>query len=149
MSEHPVMFATIAFRRSVPNPGDAASHLRARCEPLVVGLKLQPELVVEDLEVAVSVAHDCFRHDHLHFLRHDADISLLAAVVAEAIETKAVLEMAEKDDVVLKRSIGPPATAASSSATTRGHTGRSSATHAGRSSTTHPGCSCATMRGHA
>src|SRR5262249_1246742 len=105
MSEHPVMFATIAFRRSVPNPGDAAWRLRARCEPLVVGLKLQPELVVEDLKVAVSAAYDGLRHDRLHFLRDDADVDLLAAVVAEPIETKAVLEMAEKGDVVLEHDI--------------------------------------------
>jgi hypothetical protein len=60
----------------------------------------------------------------LHFLRHDADIGLVAAVIAEAIEPKAVVEPAEKGDVVLKRNVGPPA--ASSSATR----------YAGRSSTT-------------
>jgi hypothetical protein len=64
----------------------------------------------------------------LHFLRQDADIGLVAAVIAEAIEPKAVVETAEKGDVVLKRNIGAPTTAASSSTTTRGYSGWSSAT---------------------
>src|SRR5215471_10479583 len=90
--------------QSVPNPGDAWDP-GARCDPLVVSPELQAELVVEDLKVAVSAAHDRLRHDRLHFLRHDADIDSVTAVIAEAIETKAVLQMAEKRDVVLKRNI--------------------------------------------
>src|SRR5262249_53507260 len=107
-----------------------------RCAPLLVGLKLQPELFVEDLKVAVPTAHDRLWHDHLHFLRHDADIDLVAAFVAEAIEPKAVVESAEQGNVMLKRNIGPPATADSSSAT-----------HAGRRATD-ARCSPATTRGH-
>src|SRR4030095_2784459 len=98
--------------------------LCARRDPLLVGLELQAELVVEDLKIAVPTAHDRLRHDRLRFLRHHADIDLVAAVIAEAIEPKAVVQTTEKGDVVLKRNIGPPATAAASSAT---HAGRSSA----------------------
>src|SRR4029450_13849076 len=122
------------------DPGDGWD-LCARCDPLLVGLELQAELVVEDLKIAVPAAHDRLRHDRLRFLRHHADIDLVAAVIAEAIEPKAVVQTTEKGDVVLKRNIRPPATPSASSATGRGHTGRSSATHARRSS--------ATMGGHA
>ena len=117
-------------RQSVPDPGDGWDPC-ARCDPPVVGLELQAELLIEDLKVAVPTAHDRLRHDRLHFLRHDADIGSVAAVIAEAIEPKAVVEMAEQGDVVLQRNIGTPAaatTAASSSATPRGHARRSSAT---------------------
>ena len=62
---------------------------------MVVGLELQPELVVEDPQVSIAAAHDRLRHDRLHFLRHHADIGLVAAVVAEAIEAKAIVETAE------------------------------------------------------
>src|SRR5262249_46488709 len=116
--------------KSVPDPGHGW-ELCARCDPLLVGLELQAELFVEDLKVAIPAAHDRLRQDHLHFLRHDADIDLVVAVIAEAIEPKAVVESVEQDNVVLKRYIGPPATAASSSATTtRGHARRSSSADA-------------------
>jgi hypothetical protein len=114
----------------VPDPGDGWDPC-ARCDPPVVGLELQAELLIEDLKVAVPTAHDRFWHDRLHFLRHDADIGLVAAVIAEAIEPKAIVEVAEQGDVVLQRNIGTPAattTAASSSTTIRGHARRSSAT---------------------
>jgi len=63
----------------------------------------------------------------LHLLRHDADIGSIAAVIAEAIVPKIVVETAEEDNVVLEQDIGAPA-AASSSATTRGHARRPAAT---------------------
>jgi len=65
-------------------------------------------------EGAVPAAADRIRHDDLHLLRHHADIGLVAAVVAEAIEAKAVVELTEKSDVVLEGDVGPaaPATAA-------------------------------------
>src|SRR5262245_16849405 len=90
---------------------------RARSEPLLVGLEFHAELVVEDSQVAVAAAHDRVRHDGPHLLRHDADIGAVAAVVGEAIEAEAVVEMAEQDDVVLERNIGPPAAAAAAAAT--------------------------------
>ena len=111
----------------MPDAGDGWDPC-ARRDPPVVGLELQAELLVQDLKVAVPTAHDRLRHDRLHFLRHDADIGSVAAEITEAIEPKAVVEMAENGDVVLQRNIGTPAaaaTAASSSATS-GHAGRSS-----------------------
>src|SRR5262245_13653155 len=84
----------------------------ARRQPLLVGLELDAEPVIEDPQVAVAAAHDRFRHDALHLLRHHADIGLVAAVVAEAIEAEAVVEPAEQRDVVLERNIRPPSTTA-------------------------------------
>jgi hypothetical protein len=77
---------------------------------LVVSLEFQAKPFVEDLEVAIPTAHDRFRHDCLNFLCHDTDVRLGSAIVGEAIEAEAVVEMAEKSDVVLERNIGPSAT---------------------------------------
>ena len=65
-------------------------------KPLVVGLELQPELVVEDAQVAIVTAGHRIRRNDLHFLRHHADIGFVAAVVAEAIEADAVVEVPEQ-----------------------------------------------------
>src|SRR6266700_2192490 len=82
--------------------------MSARPGPLVVGLELQAELVVGDTQIAVAAAQYRRGHDCLDFLRHHADIGLVAAVVAEAIEAEAVIEVAEKRDVVLKHHVGSP-----------------------------------------
>jgi hypothetical protein len=79
---------------------------QSRFELFIVALEFQPELVVIDQQISIAAARDRVRHDLLHFLRHDADIGLGAAIVAETIEAKAIAEMAEKHDVVLERDIG-------------------------------------------
>ena len=56
-------------------------------------------------------------HHGLHLLRHHADIGLVAAVVAEAIEAEAVVEMAEHDDVVLQPDVGLVASATTATST--------------------------------
>src|SRR5215211_1702381 len=80
----------------------------ARRGPLVVALKLHPELVVQDAQIAVVAAQYRRGHDCLDLLRHHADIGLVAAVVAEAVEAEAVVEVAEKRDVMLKHHVGSP-----------------------------------------
>src|SRR5229473_852573 len=80
----------------------AGRDTSARRGPLVVGLELQAELVVEGPQIAVAAAQYCRGH------RHHADIGLVAAVVAEAVEAEAVIEVAEKRDVVLKHHVGSP-----------------------------------------
>src|SRR5438552_1294113 len=104
----------------------------ARGEPLVVALELQSELVIEDLQVAVAAARDRLRHDRQNFLRHHADMGLVAAVVAESIEAEAVVEMAMQRDVVLEHHIGSPATAgaAAPAATTTADAAPAAATDA-------------------
>src|SRR5713101_8419177 len=86
----------------------AGWDMSARRGPLVVGLELHAELVVEDPQIPVAAAQYRRGHDCLDFLRHHADIGLVAAVVGEAVEAKAVIEVAEKGDVVLERDVGSP-----------------------------------------
>src|SRR4030088_1184625 len=86
----------------------AGRDMSARRGPLVVGLEFQAELVVEDPQIAVAAAQYRRGHDCLDFLRHHADIGLVAAVVGEAVEAEAVIEVAEKRDVVLKHHVGSP-----------------------------------------
>jgi hypothetical protein len=47
----------------------------------------------------------------LHLLRDNSDIGFFASIINEAIEAKAVVEMAEQDDLVLKPRIGSPSAA--------------------------------------
>ena len=56
----------------------------------------------------------------LHLLRHDAHIGgSIAALVAEAIEFQTVVELDQRDDVVLEADVGTtPAAAAPAAATT-------------------------------
>jgi len=89
-----------------------------RSQPLPVGLELQTEVVVEHPQIAVASAHDRLRHDLLHFLGDDADIGLIAAVVTEAIDAEAVVEMAEENDIVFERDIGTASAAATAAAAT-------------------------------
>src|SRR5262245_32211935 len=108
---------------------------RARRDPLVVGLKVETELFVVDPQIAVAAANDRRRHDRLHLLRHDTDISPVAAVIGKAIEPKAVLEMADQGDVLFEPDIGTPTTApaATSPHTAAGaHSSSASMAHARR-----------------
>src|SRR5260370_31978396 len=110
----------VAFVQALLLNWCAGRDTSARRGPLVVGLELQAELVVEDPQIAVAAAQYRGGHDCLDFLRHHADISLVAAVVAEAVEAEAVIEGAEKRDVVLKHHVRSPQN-------TRGRTPRNTA----------------------
>ena len=119
---------------SVPS-GDRDS--RSRRNPLIVRLHVQPELVVVDAQVAVLVADDCRRHDRLYFLRKDADIGFVAAIVAEPVEAEAIVEMTEEDDVMLEPDIGSTTAAASSAAATTTATGAHSSAAASTAAHSH------------
>src|SRR6185369_1711538 len=112
---------------------DRDREMRARSDPLIVGLEFQTEHFVMHPQRAVPAAAHRFRHDDLHLLRHHADIGFVAADVAEAIEAKAVVELAEQSDVMLDADIGAPATAttAASATAAAAHTAATTATHAG------------------
>src|SRR5690348_2871744 len=77
-------------------------QLRTGCNPFVVGLEPQPELFIENPQVAITTAHHCFGHDRLHLLRQNPDVDLVIAVIDEAIEANAVVETADNLDVVLE-----------------------------------------------
>lgn len=74
----------------------------ARGHPRVPRLHAYPKPVVIDPQIAIAAAHHSFGHDRLDFLGHHADIDFIAAIVAEPIKAKAVIEMAQQDDVVFQ-----------------------------------------------
>jgi len=89
-----------------------------RRNPLVICLKFQTELLVEDPQITIGAALDRFGDNCLHFLRHDADIRRVAAVVDEPIEAEAVVEASKQGDVVLEPYIGPPTPATATTSST-------------------------------
>src|SRR6478609_3164219 len=95
-----------------------SGEMRARCDPLLVGLESKAELLVEDPQVSVATTSHRLRCNLLHLVRHDTDIGLLAVVVAETIEVQAIGKPAEQHDVVLQGDVRPPSasTAATPSA---------------------------------
>jgi hypothetical protein len=93
-------------------------NVSSRSDPLSVALEFHAELVVVHPQISVPAAHDRLRNGLLHFLRDLADIGLVAAIVAEAIEAEAVVEMTEKDDIVLESKVGSSSATATTSATT-------------------------------
>ena len=56
-------------------------------------------------KIAVGVARYRLWHHLLHFLCHDANVCLVAAVVAEAVQAEPVGQAINKDDVVLEPDI--------------------------------------------
>jgi hypothetical protein len=78
----------------------------------------------------------CCRRDPRDFLRHDTHIGLVAAVIAEAIEAKAIVQITKKNDVVLQSDVGTPSATAATTATT---------TTAATTATAHCGAPAAAM----
>src|ERR1043165_7158568 len=105
-----------------------------RVAPLIVGLEAHPQPVVVHAQDALIIAAHGIRPYELHLLRNHADISLVAAVVAEAVESKPVVETAEIRNVVLDADVG--AAAAAAAATTSAHAATSAA-HAAATSHAH------------
>jgi nucleotide-binding universal stress UspA family protein len=75
---------------------------------MFVTLEFDANLVVVDTQVTVAVTNHRLRHHLLHFLRHDADIGAVAAVIAEAGSELA--ERAVKDGIALAKSAGAKVT---------------------------------------
>src|SRR6516162_432415 len=92
--------------------------MRPRRKPMFVTLEFDADLVIVHAQVTIGVTNDCVRHHLLHFLRHDADIGAIAAVIAEPIIPKAIGEMAKQDDVVFDRYVGSPSAAATAAPST-------------------------------
>src|SRR5262249_43892925 len=104
----------------------AGRHVLARRNPLVIGLELHFEHVIENPEITVAPAHHGARHDVLHLLRDHTHIRLVAAFVGEAVEAEAIRRAPKPPVVVLERDTGspPPAAAAATaeaSATAAAH----------------------------
>ena len=96
-------------------------HLRARRNPLPVGLESHADPVVVDPQVSVPATHNGLRRDFLHFLRQYADIDLVRAIVGKPIKPDAVAQIGKTNNVVLERNIGPPSAAPASPSASRGH----------------------------
>src|SRR5271155_1903489 len=100
-------------------------QMRARRDPLLVGLERQSKQIIGNAHIAVSAARDRFRRDGLHLLRHHADVDCVAAVVDEAVVAEAVIEPTEQHDIVLEAHVratptsssAAPATSATAAAT--------------------------------
>src|SRR5689334_11186916 len=75
--------------RAIGNPGLVASHL-------------EPELLVANAQVSVAIMDDRARHDLLDLLSHHTGVDRATTVIDEAIEAQAVVEVPEKDDVMLE-----------------------------------------------
>src|SRR5262249_50439287 len=90
----------------------AGRHACARGNPLPEGWKRPPDPFEKNHEKPGAPAHHCFGHHRLHLLRHHTHIGAVAAVVGEAIEAEAVVEMAQQGDVVLETDVGPTSAAA-------------------------------------
>src|SRR5262249_12028348 len=112
VSETRILFIASSFAQTLVENRSSEGNVSARRNPMLVSLELDAQLVIEAPQVAVAPADDRPRRNRQHFLRHHANIGPVAAVVAEAIEAKAVIEMAEKNDVMLERDIGSPSAAA-------------------------------------
>src|SRR5258708_39811703 len=100
------------------------------CEPAVIGLECHAKFLVGDPQITIRTVNDCLGHDRSHFLGHDADIGLVASVVDEAVEAKAVVEAAEKRDVVFQSDVGAPAAAATATSTASTEAAASACAHA-------------------
>jgi hypothetical protein len=89
----------------------------ARSEPMVVVLEFYPELLVVHPQIAVAAARHGLRRDLHDLLRHDANVRFAAAVIAEAIEAEAIVQITQENDVMLEHDVRAPAAAASATAT--------------------------------
>src|SRR5262249_59062178 len=80
--------------------------------PLIIALKFHAELVVRHPQVAVTAPRYRFWRDLRGLLSDHSDIGSVAAVIGEAIKPKPVVQIPDKDNVVLKSKIGASSTAA-------------------------------------
>jgi hypothetical protein len=84
---------------------------------LIVALKFQPELTVIYPQIAITAASHRFWCDLGDLLGDHPNIGRVAAIIAEAIEAKAIVRVTEKNDIVLKPYIRAPAAAATTATT--------------------------------
>ena len=97
--------------------------------PLIVTLKFQTKLVVVHSQVPVASARHRLWRYLLNLLGNDANIGRVAAVIAETVQAKPIVEITNQNDVVLQSNIRA-ASAAATAATATAATARHSATAA-------------------
>ena len=85
--------------------------------PFLPGHELHADTVIVDDQISVVVTPNCVGFDFLHFLSHRANIGcVIAALVAEAIEFKTVVEPRQRYDVLLESNVGTASATAATSA---------------------------------
>jgi hypothetical protein len=87
---------------------------------MIIGLELEAQSIINDAQVAVPAAPHCLWRESLYLLCHDANIGLHPAVIDETVEAEAIVEAADKADVMFKPDIG---TASASTAAPKPATG--------------------------
>ena len=75
----------------------------AQGHPFIPGLHAQPQPIIIHTQVAIAAAGHSLGHYGLDFLRHHANIRFVATIVAETIETEAVIEAASMTMSCLSR----------------------------------------------
>ena len=100
--------------------------------PLIVRLEFQTQLVVVNSQVAVTSARYRLWRYLRNLLGNDPNIGCVAAVIAEAVETKSVVEITDQNHVVLKSDVrtASATTAAAATATATSAAASHSATAA-------------------
>jgi hypothetical protein len=114
---------------------------------MLVGLHLKPDPVVANAEIAIASPRHCIGPNHLRVLRHDADIGLRIAAIAEAVQAKAVVETADQRNIRLQPDVGPmasPTAAAESTSATTSEASSTAATEAATSAATESNSTAAT-----
>jgi hypothetical protein len=90
----------------------------ARRVPVVVALKFHAELIVIHLQIAITAARYRIWSDLGDFLRNHTNVWRVTAVIAEAIEAKAIVEITNQNDIVLKSDIRTPSATTAAATTT-------------------------------
>ena len=85
--------------------------------PLIVTLEFQTKLVVVNSQVAVTSARYRLWRYLRNLLGNDPNIGCVAAVIAEAVETKPVVEITDQNHVVLKSDVRTASSSATAGAT--------------------------------
>jgi hypothetical protein len=96
-----------------------AEGLPVRGIPLIVTLEFQTKLLVIHSQVAVASPRHCLRLYLRDFLGNHSDISRVAAVIAETVQAKPVVQVTNQNDIVLKPDVRTaPAAATTATAAT-------------------------------
>ena len=89
------------------------------CDPIVIRSERQSKPLVRHPKIAVATDSDRVGPYGSDFLCNHPDVTLLAAVIGEAVVTEAVVEPAQQHDIVLQLDVRAAPTAATAAATAK------------------------------
>jgi hypothetical protein len=102
--ENPLTERAATMKR-IPGPPLVTLRLLCLFGPVIVALQFESNSFVTDPEIPVAPARDRIRPHHLHILRHDADIDLRVAAVAEPIDAEPAAEPADQLDILFQAEV--------------------------------------------